>query len=825
MPVTPFYIRLVTLIAGMSACLLTGAEFQIDSIASQAGRSEVRVIGETGFYHVLWRGDSITDIRLVTDLALSSGAQSLLTDTNATNSAQFYRVEKVRLTSLRDTDGDGINDAWELLYRHPGAALNANDADEDHDGNGVADRIDALRESLREGAIRGRPVLAAGEYYTLAIQTDGTLWGWGDNLAGELGAAGFTETNTPTRISDDTNWIAVSARNNTSYGLKSDGTLWAWGQWTTGAVLTPTQIGTNTDWIGLPSGEPHRNPTALRADGSRWQFIQSFTNSQPYGVSNSWAAVADADALAGLHWAIEKNGTLWLGTSVFDTNPVWTSVSAANAAVLALRTNGTLWAWVPTCCNFPGEGQLGLGAISPMVPTQVGTDTWAAAVAGYYHSVGIKSDGSLWWWGLNIGFETDGATPARSAVPVQFGTNTDWIGITSGGRHTVALRADGTVWTFGFNDLGMSRSGAVVLVKSPVQIGSNYDWSHVAAGASYSFGLKTNGTLWAWGLNAYGVLGANDFSSSPTPRQVPGSNWISVSGGGDHTTALQGDGTLWVWGKYIYNSGNDDVFTNVPTRLSLDSDWTKISAGFQHSLALKTDGSLWSWGRNANGELGTGVGKTSTPTRVGSAFWTNISAGYYNSLGVQQTSGSLWFWGQDIARPVPRQTPEQVSPFDFDWKAVANAKTHSSFATHALALKRNGTLWGWGSDSRGQLGGAFGGGIMSNPTRIGISTNWWQIAVGDLFSGALQIDGTLWMSGFNFYGQLGFGTRTDTNAFTRVGTETNWTSVAAGRRHMLALKGDGSIWAWGDNGYGQCAQPALFEPSPVAGNNWGPPHR
>ena len=779
MPVTPFQIRLATLILAMSACFVSAADFWLESISPQAGRSEVRFPGDTGFYYILWRGDSVTDIRLVTDLALSSGAQSLLTDTNATNGTQFYRVEKVPLTSLRDTDGDGISDAWELLYRHQGAALNAADADADHDSNGIADKTDALRQSLRSGAARGRPIIAAGAYHTLALKTDGTLWGWGDNMVGELGSSGFTETNAPTQIGTDTNWSAVSAGDLTSYGLKSDGTFWARGQGSTGAVFTPTQVGTNANWIGLPSAD--YNATALRADGSRWQFVGSFTNAQQLG-SNDWSAVADGHSSG--RWAIKNDGTLWKGTSSFDTNRVWSSITPGSAHALGLRANGTLWAWT---MGTPFDGQLGLGNSLPSTPTQVGTDTWAAVTAGSYHSVGIKSDGSLWWWGRNLGFEPDGAV-IRTNVPTRFGTNTDWLAVAAGNLHTVALRADGTVWTFGVNELGKLGNGTVALAKSPIQIGSDQDWSNIAIGTTFSFGLKTNGTLWAWGENSWGVLGLPDFMSSAVPRQLPGSNWIAVSGGYDHTVALRSDGSLWIWGVYVFTNGIH-VFTNVPTRIGSEPDWKKVSAGRQHSLALKDDGSLWSWGINALGELGTGVSWTPSPLQVGSAFWTNISAGYYNSLGVQ-ADGSLWSWGGTIPGGGPRQTPERVLLTGFGWKLAANGKTYSSpSSSHALGLLQGGSLWAWGSNFRGQLGSDSLS--SSYPIRIGTSTNWSQIAVGDLFSAALQTDGSLWMTGFNWYGQLAFGTRNDTNLFTRVGSETNWSSIAAGYRHSLALSSDG----------------------------------
>ncbi len=798
-----------------------GAEFRLDDVRRVNTQAEIQISKEPGFYYILWRGDEPTDIHLATDLSLGTSLANALTDTNRTNHAQFYRVEKLPITSLRDTDGDGLSDMWELLHRPSGAALNDRDAEEDLDANGVADKTDALRESLREGGLRGRPVIAAGRYHSLAIRQDGTLWGWGDNLYGQLGFIGFTEVNSPTQIGTETNWSAVSIGGLTSYGLKSDGTLWVWSQnSSTETLLAPTQIGSNANWIGLPKGRPTDNPTALQADGTRWQFVGSFTNAQQLG-SDDWAAVAGGGFPFG-NWAIKSGGTLWKGPSMVNTNPVWTSISLGIFHALALQKDGTLWAWAMGG-NPPVEGQLGLGNASPSEPTQVGMDTWAAVSAGWYHSVGIKGDGSLWWWGVNHGFAPNEAGLLRTNLPVRVGINTDWLAVAADSTHTLALRTDGTIWTFGINEFGKLGNGTVALVKEPAQIGTTHDWSEVAVGTLFSFALKSNGTMWAWGANKYGVLGVGDFTSSSSPRQIPGSNWLSVSGGNDHTAALQQDGSLWVWGKHIYGTGNNDVLTNLPIRLGMDSDWNRISAGWQHTLGMKTNRTLWSWGRNARGELGNGsiIGTVNSPAQIsGPGAWTNFSAGYYSSLGV--AGSRLYTWGSRVGPSSISPSPEEVD-YTFNWKAVANAKgTGPTLNTHALALKQNGTLWSWGYNIHGQLGDGTNTTTIQ-PGQVGTSTNWLSIAAGSTFSSALQRDGSLWLWGENAFGQLGSGTRLNTNRVSQTGSETNWTSVAAGNQHTLALKADGSLWAWGDNSYGQCAQPALFEPAPVAGTNWGKP--
>src|SRR5436190_8271958 len=403
---------------GTLGLLLLGAgagavDLEIESIQVQPGRVEVRYNNEPGFYYILWRGEQLSEIRFAADLGRGTFFLPFLADTNATNAALFYRVEKVLMAAQRDTDGDGICDAWELLYRQPGAALSPGDASEDHNGNGISDLTEARRESFREGAVRGRPVLAAGLYHSLAIRQNGTLWGWGDNLFGQLGSSSFTDTNAPAQIGTDTNWLAVSCALFTSYGLKTDGTLWYWGQCNTGNVFAPTQIGTNRNWIGLPKGQPQHNPTALQSDGSRWQFVDSFTNAQLL-YSSGWAAVSDDSSFG--HWAIDRDGRL-SGGSFSDFSPVWSAVSIGYWRVLGLRTDGTLWQQGGTFAAPEGGGY-------SQNFFQLGTNTWAAVSAGGYHALGIQSDGSLWWWGANEGFAPQGNGLTSTNLPTRFGTNT-----------------------------------------------------------------------------------------------------------------------------------------------------------------------------------------------------------------------------------------------------------------------------------------------------------------------------------------------------------------------------------------------------------------
>ena len=133
--------------------------------------------------------------------------------------------------------------------------------------------------------------------------------------------------------------------------------------------------------------------------------------------------------------------------------------------------------------------------------------------------------------------------------------------------------------------------------------------------------------------------------------------------------------------------------------------------------------------------------------------------------------------------------------------AVCWAQISSGFGNHTLAIKLDGTLWAWGSNTYGQLGnGTNTDNIV--PTQIGIDTNWSMISAGENHSLALKSDGTVWAWGHNAYGQLGDITTVDKNVPTQVAVG-NCTMIAAGANHSLALTNTDRPYLWGYNAYGQ----------------------
>ncbi len=184
--------------------------------------------------------------------------------------------------------------------------------------------------------------------------------------------------------------------------------------------------------------------------------------------------------------------------------------------------------------------------------------TVKAIAAGAYHTVALKNDGTVWAWGWNdCGQLGDGTTTNRT-IPVQVKGISDVVAIAAGMYHTVALKNDGTVWAWGVNEYGKLGDGTTNNSFTPVQVNGISNVKAIAAGAYHTVALKNDGTVWTWGYNHYGELGNGTTVDSSTPVQVKGiSDVKAIAAGACHTVALKNDGTVWAWGcNYDGELGN-----------------------------------------------------------------------------------------------------------------------------------------------------------------------------------------------------------------------------------------------------------------------------
>ena len=239
---------------------------------------------------------------------------------------------------------------------------------------------------------------------------------------------------------------------------------------------------------------------------------------------------------------------------------------------------------------------------------------WATVAAGSWgHSLALKTDGSLWAWGLNhFGELGDGTTHDRSA-PTRIGAGQDWMAIAAGSYHSLGLKTDGSLWAWGENEAGQLGDGTTEDRLFPIRVGSTDDWVAMAAGYHHSLGLRSDGSLWAWGDNEHGQVGDGTRSLRSNPTRIGSANdWVAVAAGSGYSLALQSDGSLWAWGNNEHGQLGDYTTTDrlrptlIERHLAKKDRWSAVSGSFP-TLALKPDGSLWAWGFNAFGGLGDGT--------------------------------------------------------------------------------------------------------------------------------------------------------------------------------------------------------------------------
>lgn len=614
------------------------------------------------------------------------------------------------------------------------------------------------------------------------IKADGSLWLWGMNTHGQLGTGDGVHRQTPQPVGTDMDWQSGSLGQWFSLLIKADGSLWGCGaneagqlgDGTTELRTTLVQTGEGGGWKQVSAGSNHA--AAVKLDGSLWTWGSNDLGQAGTGSVGGPSSIpvrvgADSD---------------------------WAQVACGAGFVVAIKTNGTLWAW-----GLNTSGQLGLGnTTSPgLLPVQSGTATnWAKISAGTAHVIALQSDGSLWTWGNNTSGQLSlGNLSAAVSSPTRVGTST-WLDIAAGSRSSSAILFDSTLWAAGFNVLGDGQYQAYL-----TQVSMDTGWQHVAMTKSH-LAVKADGSLWGWG-QGWSTAGPSPIGASTRHLQPPSKGLgpvMAVAHGASHTLLIKTDGSLWSWGSDEYGQLGGGDGRNAPQQVGTLLTWRKVAAGEAHSLAIRQDGRLWAFGASSSGQAGTGSTSKgiTTPFPVGTATdWLTVAGGGAHSIALK-TNGTLWSWGSNasgqlgIGSYVRNTTPVQVGTAT--WSDIAAGTSHT------LAIQTDGTLWAWGANANGQLGD----GTTTNqnvPVQIGSDTNWTKVSAGSRHSAAIRADGTLWAWGANEEGQLGDGTTEQRIIPVQIGSATNWTDVCAGGAHTSALRTNGTLWTWGTNLNGQLA--------------------
>ncbi|MCL2498539.1 MAG: hypothetical protein FWF06_08010 [Symbiobacteriaceae bacterium] len=323
----------------------------------------------------------------------------------------------------------------------------------------------------------------------------------------------------------------------------------------------------------------------------------------------------------------------------------------------------------------------------------------------------------------------------------------------------------------------------------------------IAAGELSSVALNSRGELYTWGFNWNGQLGDGMDGwglAKPKPglilRQV-----ASIAVGAGHTLALDNTGTLYAFGQGWdgqIGSGAAGMRSVQRKPLAIMTDVSTMAAGAAHSLVVTQDGALYVFGRNRNGELG--LGHTTSQTRPQLTAVSDVayvSAGDRHSLALL-TDGTLLAWGDNYAGQLG--TGDRASSLH-PVEVMKDVRQAYAGRINSFAITQDGALWGWGSGIASlRYQGADPQEVQLTPQKLMNGVK--EVAIGASHLLILTEDGTLFVSGENWLGQLGVSAATLT---VPQQLQKGITTIAAGGWHSLAVDEKGDLLVWGDNSYGQ----------------------
>ena len=346
------------------------------------------------------------------------------------------------------------------------------------------------------------------------------------------------------------------------------------------------------------------------------------------------------------------------------------------------------------------------------------------------------------------------------------------------------------------------------------------DWVQISVGVKHVLGLKSDGSVWSWGSDDFGSLGSGVTSDVRyIPKRVmqnsttPFGGAVQVEAGYDVSYAVKSDGSVWSWGKSD-SLGTGTGSTAFPSRVrgiggtGYLTGIVKISSNLNESVyALKSDGTLYAWGYNNGGTIGDGTtsGTKTYPVQVkdssGTGFLANVtdvlSYGEYNtSTVVKLSDGSFLSWGNNNQQMLGYSNGNATEILPKPFPQLSGGNKLSGTYRHALVLKSDGTVVGFGNSQYRQLSPSVS--YSSNACCIATySLPSKDIAAGNDVTFVLKNDGKIIGIGF---GSLGNGTHypyPGSLNFVDVSTIDDAESIYSGTKGTYAIRSDGTLWGWG----------------------------
>ncbi|WP_309544719.1 VWD domain-containing protein [Alkalilimnicola ehrlichii] len=758
---------------------------------------------------------------------------------------------------------------------------------------------------------------AAGASHSLALDLAGRLWSWGENGSGQLGDGSSTARLAPVAVEFDEaeglQITAVAAGDGHSLALDSSGRVWAWGDNGRGQLgdgtTTPRFEPTPVSFSGLEDGRiiaiaaGQLHSLALDDSGRLWSWGSN--NSRQLGDGTTTDRTTP----------VQVNSDPLAGAQII-------ALSAGSQHNLALDVTGRLWAW-----GANSTGQLGVGhtaEVGGLVAVDLAVleeSQPVAFVSGRNHNLVLDSQDRLWSWGLNgYGQVGDGSNATRS-VPVLIGAlegrgavtftiSPEPIRVVQGQERGVAIAAASLSnplirpLRFGLSGQGLSFADGASYISVPadsrietevlvtgaavcssvgelpvnlavrgeagnlfgsgyatvscvpdirysVDVGEDSSQVHISSAADDAYRLRFTGgpdvtiggePTWEGSVcpgcqisietdavctetvgRHLGHLDIYDLTGQLIDsRSVSCVSRRLMAPGTHHSLVYDRHGYLSAWGSNgggELGIGETSWRRETPALTDLtelgDTGIVTLAAGIGSSYAIDDSGRLWAWGYNYSGQLGVGDDiERRRPEQVGDRVWTDVSAGGEHALALDQ-SGRLWAWGDNTFGQLgDGSTTARHTPVVVDLSRLSGAKVVSFAAgeEHSVLLDEIGRVWAWGNNETGRLGN---GTTTSSTTPVAVDLQ--PLGGADVialsldsegsFTLVLDSEGRVWTWGENWHGSLGDGTTVPSPRPVQVDLSplngATVEAVEAGAYHAILLDNQGRVWAWGSNYYWQ----------------------
>jgi alpha-tubulin suppressor-like RCC1 family protein len=726
------------------------------------------------------------------------------------------------------------------------------------------------------GFLTGIVAIAAGDYHSLALASDGKVYAWGKGQFGRLGNGSQNDSWTPVQVSAITGARAVAAGVAHSLVVLVDGSIWAFGYNTNGQIGLPVGTFVSTaQRLDAPAGviavgAGGSSSLAVDVDGQVWAWGDNGAGQIGDGTKGTDRTSPVRVAEPNYAWVVGTPG-FSPAAGIYNTDKTVTLTSATPGATIRYTTNGV--DPTPSDPSVASGGTVSVDASNPTLTAniilQVGTPA-LTPVPGAYASTQTVTVSTV-SPGVSLHYTLDGSTPTESSPLVPGG------GITVDHSVTLSVMGWRAGWTTsdlvtGTYVLGLGTAATPTFSPTPGSFSSaqSVTLATATAGASIRYTLDgsaptsssplytgpitvdwtTTMKAGAWKADllpsavATGTYTISSTSVAPptfspaagqyTTRKTvtltsatPGAIIHYTTDGADPTPAspsVASGGTFVVdramrlkaraFAAGYPGSPGPSPIRNADYRIT-----GAVAAGYGHVLALKTDGTLYAWGDNTNGVLGNGTTTASdTPIAVpGMTSVVAIAASGNSGPPVTSSSfavmsdGTLYGWGINTSGQVGNgnTTSPQKSPVQVTATGFTNVVSVSTSSTHTLALTSAGEVWAWGRNTSGEIGNNSTGTSVNSPFKVlgvngvGNLNGIVAISAGTRHSVALKQDGTVYAWGYNFGGQLGIGTTvTPQKTPAQVLGISGVLAIAAGHDVTLAIKVEDSLgtslWSWGD---------------------------